>query len=155
MKLTLNGEYAKRHLFVVLLMAGLGCWFGYDGLVAYPAQPAADLYRSIEKSDPREGMDLEAFKRQKIQTQYGFMGLSLLMSAIVGFRLWKASRVDFSFDDQEFVWAGRRYPRTAIVSVDRSRWESKSILVLKLEDGAVVTLDAWHHLGVKEFAATV
>ena len=158
MKLTLNKDYARRHLFVTVLMLGLGCWFGYDGLVAYPSMTAAELYRSIEKADPPADMPserLEAFKKQKTQTQYGFAVLALLAGGIVGLRLLKSAKFAFEFDDTGFTACGKRYTREDIASVDRSQWESKTILVLKLKDGTSLSLDAWHHLGVKDFAATV
>lgn len=158
MKLSLNKDYARRHLFVTVLMLALGCWFGYDGLVTYPSMTAADLYRSIEKADPPADMPaerLEAFKRQKTQTQYGFATLALLAGAVVGLRLLKSAKFAFEFDDAGFTAYGKRYTREDIASVDRSQWESKTILVLKLKDGTTLALDAWHHTGVKDFAATV
>ena len=145
-RLRLNPEYARRHLFVTLLMIGLGCWFGYDGFVGYPATPAAELYKSIEKSDAPEGFDLEAFKRQKIGTQYGFTILAFFAAAVVGSRLMNSRRFNFAFDDDAFVYRGRRHPLASIKKVDRSKWEKKGIVKV---DG--ITLDAWHHLGVKEF----
>ncbi len=155
MKLKLNKEYARRHLFVTLLMAGLGAWFAYDGLVRYPSLPAADLYRSIERSDPPAGMDLDAFKRQKTQTQYGFSVIALLTALVVGLRLLRAAKLDFAFDDAGFAYAGRKYARDDIDRIDRSAWGSKSILVLRMKDGARIVLDAWHHVGVKDFAASL
>lgn len=158
MKLTLNKEYAQRHLFVALLMLGLGGWFAYDGLVTYPSMSAAELYRSIEKSDPPAEMSaerLEAFKRQKTQTQYGFALLSLLAGGIIGFRLSKAAKFAFEYDDQGFTVNGKRHTRDEIVEVDRSQWGKKSILKLKLKDSAGVTLDAWHHVGVREFVESL
>lgn len=158
MKLSLNKEYAQRHLFVAVLMLGLGGWFGYDGLVTYPSMSAAELYRSIEKADPPAEMTeerLAAFKKQKTETQYGFALLSLLAGAVVGLRLLKSAKFAFEFDDAGFTANGKRYTRADIVEVDRSQWEKKSILVLKLVDGARLTLDAWHHVGVKDFAETL
>lgn len=146
-KLTLNREYATRHLFVAILMAGLSCWFGYDGLVRYPATPAAELYRSVEGCDAPEGCDLEAFKDQKTKTQYGFAALSLLASLVVGFRLCRASALDVAFDEEGLVVRGRRRAFADVKKVDWSRWEKKGIVVV---DGLV--LDAWHHQGVKELA---
>lgn len=148
MKLKLNPEYAHRHLFVTLLMFGLGCWFGYDGFVRYPATPAAELYRSIEQADAPTGFDLEGFKRQKTQTQYGFTLLSFLASAVVGLRLLKASRLDVDFDDEGFTARGRQTRWADVRRIDRRQWQSKGIVKV---DGLV--LDAWHHLGVREFAA--
>lgn len=146
MKLKLNPEYAKRHLFVTLLMIGLGCWFAYDGFVGYPAMSAAELYRSIEKSDAPEGYDLEAFKKQKVGAQYGFTILAFFVAAVVGSRLAKSAQFRFEFDDEGFVHNGRRYAYSAVRNVDRSKWEKKGIVKVN-----GITLDAWHHLGVNEF----
>ena len=145
-KLKLNMEYAKRHLFVTVLMAGLCCWFGYDGFVRYPATPAAELYKSIEGSDAPDGFDLEAFKRQKTGTQYGFTILAFFVAAVVGSRLMRSRRFSFAFSDDCYVYRGRRHPLASIKKVDRSKWEKKGIVKV---DG--ITLDAWHHVGVKEF----
>ena len=131
-------------------MIGLGGWFGYDGFVGYPATPAAELYKSIEKSDPPEGYDLEAFKKQKIGTQYGFTILAFFMAAVVGSRLLASRRFKFEFDDEGFVYLGRRHPISSIKNIDRSQWEKKGIIKV---DG--ITLDAWHHLGVKEFVEKI
>ena len=150
MKLKINREYATRHLFVTLLMIGLGGWFGYDGFVRYPATPAADLYRSIEGSDAPAGFNLEAFKDQKTKTQYGFTLLAGLVALVVGLRLFASYRFDFEFDDDGFVHQGRRRAYSDIKNVDRARWEKKGIIRV---DG--ITLDAWHHTGVKEFVEKV
>ena len=147
-KLKLNREFASRHLFVTLLMLGLGGWFGYDGFVGYPNTPAVDLYRKIEKADPPAGFNLEKFKGQKTKTQYGFTILALAAAAIVGSGLYSAYKFDFSFDDKEFVHNGKRFRIDEIKKIDRSKWEKKGIIKI---DGIV--LDSWHHVGVKEFVA--
>ena len=146
MKLTLNREFAIRHVGVALLMLGLSCWFGYDGFVRYPATPAAELYRSIEGSDAPAGFNLEAFKTQKTQTQYGFTFLTLLASLVIGGHVWLLSKFRFEYDDESYTFAGRRVAIRDIKSVDRSQWEKKGIIRV---DG--IKLDAWHHAGVKEF----
>jgi hypothetical protein len=148
--LTLNLEYARRHLGVCVLMLGLGGWFGYDGLVTYPKTPAAQLYESIEKAPPPEGFDVEAFKVQKTQTQYGLMGFCLLVGAVVGLRLLASSKFRFEWDESGFVWKGVKHPLSDVKKVVRDQWEKKGILVLHLDREKVV-LDAWHHLGVKDF----
>ena len=153
MKLALNKEYARRHLFVTIVMAALGLWFGYDGFIRYPATPAAELYRSIEGSDAPEGYDLEGFKRQKTQTQYGFTALSLLAALVVGLRLFRSYKFKFEFDKAGFTFDGRKYGFNDIDSTDHRRWKSKSIVTLKAKDGTKIVLDAWHHNGVKEFEA--
>ncbi len=150
MKLKLNAEYARNHLFVTILMAGLGLWFAYDGFVKYPATPAAELYESIEKAKPDPAFDLESFKTRKIRTQYGFTVLALLASAVVGLRLLRSARFGFSFDADGFSCGGTRFSYTDVTAVDDRLWEKKSITRVTA-GGRVFTLDAWHHDGVKEF----
>lgn len=156
MKLTINQDYFRRHLFVTVLMAALGCWFGYDGFVKYPATPAAELYAAIEKSQPdpkMTGEELEAFKAQKTHTQWGFTGICFLAALIIGLRLRSACAFKFEFDANGFTWRGHNFKNADIQEIDEHLWEKKSIIVLKLRSGVSVTLDAWHHHGVKEFLA--
>ena len=149
--LKLNREFAVRHLGVAALMLGLSGWFGYDGFVTYPAMSSYELYCSIEKSEPPAGLDLAAFKKQKTQTQYGFAALALLAALVVGGHVALVARLRFEYDDDGFSAAGR--PRRAfsdVRSVDWSKWKSKGIVRV---DG--VTLDAWHHDGVRDVAASL
>ena len=150
-RLKLNPEFFYRHLAVCLLMFGMSCWFGYDGFVRYPATPAAELYEKIESSKPPEGFNLDAFKRQKIQSQYGFTALCLLASVLIGLHLASVASFRFEFDDSGFVWRGKKLSLSDIKSVDRSQWKKKGIVKLLLADNSRVTLDAWHHVGVREF----
>lgn len=149
-RLSLNAEYARRHLFTVLVTAALAVWFAYDGFVGYPATPAAELYRTIEKADAPAGLDLEAFKRQKTLTQIGFAFLSFFAALVVGLRLLASVRFAFSYDDDGFIWKGKRRPFGEVVRVDLSKWEKSQIATLVLESGPSVKLDAWHHLGVAD-----
>jgi hypothetical protein len=135
-KLKVNPEFFRRHLFVTVLMAGLGAWFAYDGYVKYPSQSEeyfAELH--LEKET--------ATKRQR-----QFMVLAFIASLAVGVHLAKVCRFDFAYDDEGFVYKGERFAYGEVKSVDRSKWEKKGIIKV---DGIV--LDAWHHLGVKEVAA--
>jgi hypothetical protein len=150
-QLKLNPDFLRRHLAVCILMFGIGCWFGYDGLVTYPKTPAAELYEQIEKSKPKEGFPLEAFKKQKIQSQYGFMALCFLASVLIGLNIASAARFRFEWDESSFVWKGKKRPISDVKSVNRAQWKKKGIIKLELVDGDRVVLDAWHHAGVKEF----
>ena len=149
-RLALNREFAVRHFGVALLMLALCGWFGYDGFVRYPATPAAELYRAIEGRDAPEGCDLGRFKDQKTKTQYGFAALALLAALVVGGHAFAVSRFLFEYDDEGFAFRGRRTAYRDVKSVDRSRWEHKGIIRV---DG--VTLDAWHHVGVREVVANL
>ena len=149
--LKVNREFFLRHLAVALVMLGVGGWFAYDGFVVYPRTPAAELYEKIEKSAPGEGFPLEGFKRQKIRSQYGFTVLCLLAAALIGLHLAAVCRFRFAYDETGFEWRGRRRPLSDVKSVDRAAWKRKGIVKIALSDGSRVTLDAWHHVGVKEF----
>lgn len=145
--LTLNREFAVRHLGVALLMLGLSGWFGYDGFVRYPATPAAELYRSIEGSDAPDGFDLAAFKHQKTQTQHGFALLALLAALVIAGHVGLLARFRFEYDDEGFVFRGTRRKFADVKAVDWSQWEKKGIVRVDS-----ITLDAWHHAGVREVA---
>lgn len=154
-RLKVNPEFFRRHLAVCLLMFGVGCWFGYDGFVTYPNTPAAELYEKIEKSKPPEGFPLDAFKRQKIKSQYGFTILCLVASSLIGLHLASVVFFRFDFTDKSFVWNGKQYALSDIKSVDRAQWKKKGIVKLELSDGVRITLDAWHHQGVRDFEKMV
>ena len=132
--LRLNREFFVRHLGVALLFFGMACWFGYDGYVAYPQRDDAWFEAQHLRRE-------NATRRQK-----EFMVLALLAAAAVAGHLFAVSRLRFSFDDEGYVHDGRRTAYGDIKTVDRSKWEKKGILKV---DG--ITLDAWHHTGVREF----
>ncbi len=155
MKLQLNREFATRHLGVAALMLALSLWFAYDGFIAYPATSGHDLYVKIEKSEPPAGFDLEAFKTQKIQTQYGFTLFTLLVSGIIAAGVLRNHRRTLEWDDERMTGTLTQNKPLAfaeIKTVDTRRWDNKGILVLHAQDGRRVTLDAWHHTGVEELA---
>ncbi|MCR5413263.1 MAG: hypothetical protein K6F50_00865 [Kiritimatiellae bacterium] len=150
MKLKLNREFLVRHLFAFAVFAALGGWFGFDALVRYPAADAAALYKAIEGSEPAKGTDLESFKRGKIATQRVFAILALLAAAGVGIHLAAVALVRVDWDDAGFSAGGVKRQWADVASVDDSLWEKKGVLRLSGE-GWKLTLDAWHHTGVKEF----
>ena len=154
MKLKINREFLLRHLFSLAVFVVLGGWFGFDAFVRYPRSDARALYVSIEKSEPREGFDLEAFKIQKTQTQRILAAVALLAAAGVGIHLLGIARFNFEFDDDGFTLGAKRFSYSEIKDVDTSRWEKKGILSISGE-GWRFHLDAWHHSGVKEFYSLV
>ena len=153
-RLKINSEYAKRHLFVVAVFLSLSGWFGYDGFVRYPAQDAAALYESIEKSSAPADFDLEEFKLQKIQSQKYFSYFLFVFASVVLFRLWRSFKFDFSWNSEFFVVSGVRRSLSEITAVDKLKWEKTGIAVISGKDFSV-KLDSWHHVGVKEFISVV
>ena len=155
MKLTLNREFFLRHLFVAVLMLGLGCWFGYDGFVGYPSKTPSQLYEEIEKSAPPSPEAAQKVYDNAIPRQKQFMGLALLAALAVGLHLLLVSRLDVSFDDEGFTWNGKRFAYSDISRIDDSKWEKKQICVLFVKGGGKLVLDAWHHVGAKEMHAKI
>ena len=153
MKLKLNKEFFCRHLFVALLMAGLACWFGYDGFVGYPSKTPSQLYEQIEKAPPPSPEAAQKVYDNAIPRQKQFMGLALGAALIIGLHLLLVSKLDFEFDETGFVWNGKRFAMSDITKVDDSKWEKKQICVLFVKGGGRLVLDAWHHIGVKDFHA--
>lgn len=157
MKLKPNREYVLRHLFVTVVMLALSAWFGFDALARYPETPARDLYVSIESSQPPDGFDLESFKKQKIETQYGFAFITFLVAAVVGVRLWNSCRFRFEYDGEGFsVDGGEKHRYGDVKKLDGRKWKKLGILRFSVEEGGAlrrITLDSWHHEGVKEVAA--
>ena len=62
--------------------------------------------------------------------------------------LGKVAAFRFEFDDEGFTFRGVRRKFADVAKVDRSLWGKKGIIVV---DG--IKLDAWHHVGVKDFVA--
>lgn len=137
--LRINREFALRHLGVAVLMAALSGWFAYDGYIAYPRQDDAYF-------EARHLRRAAAIDRQK-----EFMALAFLAAILIGGHVFAIARFRFAFDDEGFVFRGKRRSYADIVRVDWSKWEKKDILAIETESDRIV-LDGWHHLGVKEFA---
>ena len=132
-----------------------------DGWKTNAGKAYLDWYESLDMfSAPGSLINDHLSKMVKLswagRAVYAFGWFTLLAGLIVGLRLLKAARFDFSCDAEGFVCGGRRYSWSQIVSADRRRWQGKGILALEVADGAAkrrITLESWHHLGVKEFEA--
>ena len=134
-KLILNKEFVVRYLGVAALFLGLGGWFAYDGFVAYPKMTPAELYKSIEKSDPQTDEQAEKVYKNAIQRQKEFMTLAILASLFLVYRVWSIS--------------GQTIPEGKAEEIDKRDWEKKGIARVKI-DGRWYTLDTWHHSNAKE-----
>ncbi len=154
MKLSLNREYAVRHLGVAVLMAALCAWFVYDGAVAYPAMTDEDF-----KAKVLHGLDYENFPKKRQETtnrQFQFAALAGLAALIIAGGVWRVKRQTLEWDEDSMngtLTGGKPLAFSDISELDKSKWEKKGILVATAKDGRKVTLDAWHHAGVKELSA--
>ena len=150
-RFTLNREYLVRHLGVTLLMAGLGCWFVFDGAVTYPKMDAVEFCEKHHKSLDNP----EREKANAIERQYQFASLAFIAALAIGCHLLKVRGETLSWNDEKMVGSltgGKDAFFRNVKEVDRRQWDKKGILVAVMEDGRKVTLDAWHHPEVKELA---
>ena len=151
-KFTLNREFLVRHLGVTLLMAGLGCWFVFDGAVTYPKMDAVAFCEKHHKS--LENPEKE--KKNAIERQYQFASLAFIAALAIGCHLLKVRGESLAWDDEKMVGSltcGKEARFADVKEVDRRQWEKKGILRVAMNDGRRITLDAWHHLEAKELAS--
>lgn len=153
MKLTLNREFAVRHLGVALLMAALSAWFFYDGAITYPRMSDAAFKEKILHN--LETPDFAAKRRQMTNRQFQFSALAALAALIIAGGVWRVKRQTLSWDESSMTGSltgGKPLAFSEIVRFDASKWEKKGILTIHAQDGRHVTLDTWHHAGAKELA---
>lgn len=140
MKLTLNREYAVRHLGVAALFAGLAGWFLYDAVFVYPYLPADGAHHTT------------------VEFQYSFAALLATAAFCIAFRVWANRKRVVEWDDEKLWGPGAgdvETPFSEIVGVEDAQWARKGIIVFLVKDGRRIKLDAWHHAGVKELVAKI
>ena len=98
-KFTLNREFFVRHLGVTLLMAGLGCWFVFDGAVTYPKMDAVEFCEKHHKS--LENPERE--KAEAIKRQYQFASIAFIAALAIGCHLLKVRGESLAWDDEKMI----------------------------------------------------
>jgi len=137
MKISLNKEYAIRHLGVAALFTGLSLYFLYDAIFVYPYLPADGPHHTT------------------VEFQYTSAALLALFAFVVAFRVFLNWRATLAWDDEQMsgsLTGGMPLRFDAIDHLVVGKWESKHILIVQAKDGRRVTLDAWHHAGAHELA---
>ena len=148
-RFTLNREFLVRHLGVTLLMAGLGCWFVYDGAVTYPEMDAVAFCERHHKSLDNP----EREKADAIRRQYQFASLAFIAALAIGCHLLKVRNETLEWDDEKMSGSltfGKEARFADVKDVDSRMWEKKGIVVVTIDDGRKITLDTWHHPEAKE-----
>jgi len=140
MKLTLNREYAIRHLGVAALFLGLAGWFLYDAVFVYPNLPTDGEHHTT------------------VEFQYSFAAFLAFAAIVIAGRVWANWRTRIVAWDEARMWGpgvGAPLAFSEIVGVEDAQWEKKGVIVFLAKDGRRVKLDAWHHTGVKELVAKI
>lgn len=155
MKLTLNREYALRHLGVALLFFGLCGWFLYDGAITYPKMDDATFSEQILHG--RQG-DFEKLKKEAIGRQYQFAGICSVAALLIAFGVGRCRLQTLEWDEEKMcgsLTGGKPLAFSDVSGVDDRRWEKKGILAVYAKDGRRFTLDTWHHAGAKDLAEKI
>ena len=137
MKLSLNKEYAIRHLGVAALFFGLSLYFLYDAIFVYPYLPADGPHHTT------------------VEFQYTSSALLALFAFVVAFRVFLNWRATLAWDDEQMSGTLTLGAPLKFADIDHlvvGKWAPNHILVVHAKDGRRVTLDAWHHAGARELA---
>jgi len=168
---TMSPGYRWRLAIISLVLLGFGGWCLYDGLVKYPAQnrhieqSAQALTRFQEEHSHNwqqlwtdharaQGL-LEDPKSETyyndwdIYTQYIMAALTLPAGLLVGLAYLRGRGRWIAMDQQGLrtSW-GQTAPWDSIRELDKARWKSKGIAVVRYDDrGSLrrITLDDWKY----------
>ena len=135
--ITLNREFALRHLGVAALFFGLSLYFLYDAVFVYPNLPP------------------DAPHHTTVEFQYSAAALLALTAIVVAlgvYRAWKATLAWTATDMNGSLTGGRPAAFAEVAELDGRKWKSKGILRVRFKDGRRLTLDAWHHAGARPLA---
>lgn len=147
MRANFQKSYRMRYLALATVCLLMAAWFGYDGLVGYPAQlPAAEAYDEIRDLDDKKRAEqwkqIAADKNLPKQTpkktaeqlrsdivgQYFWGGINLLVGLPALF-LWLRSRgkwVESTDDGLTTSW-GQTLRFSDVTLLDKKKWQRKGI----------------------------
>ena len=125
----------------------------------------SDTFQSwIGAGDPRANdvnaaqvvLQQPVYRDEDIHAQFVSAGVSCLAAlallGLVGLRYGTRFTLDAQTLTVTLGKTTRAFPLDTLVKVDDSQWEKRGILKLTFRDGNV-TLDAWHHTGIRPMAA--
>jgi hypothetical protein len=140
-------EYRVKRGIIVLMLVGMGAWFGYDGWVAWPKENRRieQLKKDVESA--RKAGDEE--KRAKLEAEIGTLkqhsDMDLLMQKVLASTLpplglfvlgWSLyhSRGAYRLQDNILTVPGHPpIPLDTIRSIDRTDWDRKGIAFINYE----------------------
>ncbi len=143
-------QWVVRMLIAGIAFFGFGLWAVYDGFIYYPrrnhiierfeehreAGRMGEWRELAEQKGWPEEPDPDNYKTQwDIRTQFIMAAICLPLGLVILLRLGLKSRQSMATDEQHFIATnGRRIPYSAIVSLDKRRWDSKGIAEVYYEN---------------------
>jgi len=159
----INKEWAVRLIIIAVMFIGGGCWFAYDGAVAWPAENERHaLYKDIlDQGDAAEKSWQAVFEERgwstrkppkehsdtDILTQFIIAGICFPIGLLALFWLVLNSRRKVVADQEKVRFAGKQMRYDEITDIDKTRWDSKGIVVLESGEQRM-KLDDWKFRGV-------
>lgn len=165
---TISREWKNRMLMQMVFCVGFGLWFFYDGSVTYPkhneriAQYKAAVaggetakWSAFAAKNGWPGQDHPApYSSAELKTQFVLGAISVAAGAVTIIWLILGRRMKMSSDGQTVVGVhGERVPLEAFTSVDKRKWERKSIAYVFYEqDGRRrrLTIDDYKFVGAED-----
>lgn len=164
-KATIRPGYRWRLGIISLAMLAFGGWFIYDGLVAYPRQQTVhETYERIRAENEQDWQTVWVAEAQAngwpqdppkpvsdldIIIQLVCAGITLPLGIIFGLSFVRAGGRWLATDEQGLhtSW-GQHATWDAIREIDKTRWKTKGIAVVRYDDGGTtrkITLDDWKY----------
>lgn len=176
----ISKEWKQRILIMALALGGLGCWFLYDGLVAYPKNNVkAEIYLPLRDKLGKDTPELEAawaeirkernwnektpkkiYKEGDLKTQIVLGIITLLASAGILFYFYRSLPTTTRLENGVIILPnGRRIELTKIRALSKKRWDNKGIADLAYESSPGKTtrfiLDDYKYIGAAQIVDEV
>jgi hypothetical protein len=152
---TISREWRNRMLMQTTFLVGFGLWFFHDGGVTYPKRGETAKWSDFALKRGWPGQDHPAaYSSAELKTQFVLGVLCVVMGGATVVWLILGFRQQMSGDGQTVVGVrGERVPLEAFVSVDKRKWERKSIAYAFYEqDGQRrrLTIDDYKFVGAED-----
>ncbi|MFA7002725.1 MAG: hypothetical protein WC429_01695 [Verrucomicrobiia bacterium] len=165
---TISREWRNRMLMQTAFCVGFGLWFFYDGSITYPkhneriaqyqaaaAHGETAKWSAFAAKNGWPGQDHPApYSSAELKTQFVLGTISIALGTVTLAWLFVGRRQKMSSDGQTVCGVrGERVPLEAFVSLDKRKWERKSIAyALYEQDGQrqCLTIDDYKFVGAED-----
>lgn len=165
---TISREWRNRMLMQTAFLVGFGLWFFHDGGVTYPKHNdrVAEYRAAVARGEKTKWSDFAlkrgwpgqehpaAYSPAELKTQFVLGALCVALGGATVVWLILGFRQQMSSDGQTLCGVrGERVPLEAFVSVDKRKWERKSIAYASYEqDGQRrrLTIDDYKFVGAED-----